>query len=36
MAAILLVGAVIAMNHEQIAAHAINTTESIREALNGG
>jgi hypothetical protein len=28
--------AVIAMNHEQIAAHAINTTESIREALGGG
>ncbi len=28
--------AVIAMNHEQIAAHAVNTTESIREALGGG
>jgi hypothetical protein len=28
--------AVIAMNHEQVAAHAVNTTESIREALNGG
>ena len=28
--------AVIAMNHEQIAAHAINTTEAIREALSGG
>ena len=27
---------VIAMNHEQIAAHAVNTTESIREALSGG
>ena len=27
---------VIAMNHEQIAAHAVNTTDSIREALSGG
>jgi hypothetical protein len=24
---------VIAMNHEQVAAHAMNTTEAIREAL---
>ena len=24
---------VIAMNHEQIAAHAVNTTEAIEEAL---
>ncbi len=27
--------AVIAMNHEQVAAHAVNTTEAIREALAG-
>lgn len=27
--------AVIAMNHEQVAAHAMNTTEAIREALSG-
>lgn len=26
---------VIAMNHEQVAAHAINATEAIREALAG-
>ena len=27
---------VVAMNHEQIAVHAVNTTASIREALSGG
>ncbi len=27
--------AVIAMNHEQVAAHAVNTAEAIQEALGG-
>ena len=27
--------AVVAMNHEQVAAHALNTAAAIREALNG-
>ena len=28
--------AVVAMNHEQVAAHAMNTAAAIREATNGG
>jgi hypothetical protein len=28
--------AVVAMNHEQVAAHAVNTAAAIREAMNGG
>lgn len=28
--------AVVALNHEQIAAHAVNTTAAIQEALRGG
>ncbi len=28
--------AIIAMNHEQVAAHAMNTTAAILEAVNGG
>lgn len=27
---------VVAMNHEQVAAHALNTTAAVQEALRGG